>query len=471
MYRSSGSRLFSSFLLGILIASASFVSAEEQSSAVTVTIDNAPPQVTSIALSSAPYGNPEYAGGITPNVGTTTFHITGVVLDPNGENNIATTSAVFYRTDLAATSSCSAFLKNCYRALCTIDTAYGSSAEARYTCPIELASWADATGEGGAYASSSWTAYVAASDLTGTAGNATETTEVNSLLALTVPGDFDYGELAIGATTTAANAVEMIIAQGGNTAATIAVRGTSLACSVAGSIPVENQHWSLDRAAWDASESFSLATTATSTELHLARRVSESLIATSSLFFTLKIPDTGVGGTCTGLIYVDALASTNVGTLIDSRVKGVRYASKKRADGVTNGDGVFVRLPDDTVTFSIGSAVLGSISRNGATQSEFIFPQDLVGVARSNVTDARVTRIARFLQSLDEDQDVSNGIQISDAVHAAIKRRNLNIQTAKDADLQKAVRDAYKGRNLVSAAAAQAHLLETTKLFDPEAFD
>src|SRR3989338_2438121 len=76
-------RSIATFLLGIFIAGAAFVHAEEQSSTVTVVIDNAPPQVTSLGLSSVAYGNPEFAGGITPSVGTTTFHITVVLLDPN----------------------------------------------------------------------------------------------------------------------------------------------------------------------------------------------------------------------------------------------------------------------------------------------------------------------------------------------------------------------------------------------------
>lgn len=458
-------------MLGIFIAGAAFVHAEEQSSTVTVVIDNAPPQVTSLGLSSVAYGNPEFAGGITPSVGTTTFHMTGVLLDPNGAQNIATTTAVFYRTDLAATSSCSAFLKNCYRTSCTIDTSYGSASEARYTCPIELASWADATDVGSAYEDTIWTGHIQTTDLSALTATATTTVEINSLLAFTVPGTISYGALAIGATTTAANASEMIVAQGGNTAATIAVRGTDLSCSVMGSIPAVNQHWSLSRVEWDNAASFSLETSATSTDLYLARRVSTETIATSSLFFTIKIPETGVGGTCTGLIYVDAIASANVGTLVDSRVKGVRYTSQKNVNGITRDNGTFTRLPDDTVTFSIGSAVLGSISRNGATTNEFIFPQDLVGVARANVTDARVTRIARFLQSLDDDLDASNGIQISDAAHLAITQNNLNIQTLNDNRLRNTLQAVYPNRNLIPAAQAQDHLLETTKRFDPEAFD
>ena len=459
-------RIIVSFLLGVLIAGASFVSAEEQSSTVTVTIDNAPPQISSIALSSVAYGNPEYASGITPSVGTTTFHVTGVMLDPNGEQNIATSTAVFYRTDLTATSSCTAFLKNCYRTTCVLDTAYGSASEARYSCPFELASWADATDTGSAYASSTWTAFVQTTDLSELTTTSSTTVEVNSLLALTVPSTFDYGTLAIGATTTAENAVEMIVAQGGNTAATITVRSTALACSVAGSIPVENQHWSLSRTEWDNIASHPLAMSATSTDIYIARRVSVASLATSSLFFTVKIPESGVGGTCTGLMYIDAIASTNIGTLVDSSVKGVRYTSTNGISGTTRSNGTFIRLPDDTVTFTIGNTVLGSISRNGAAGNEFIFPQDLAGVARSNVTDVRVTRIAR---SLDDDLDASNGIQISDAAHAAITR-NINIQTTNDAQIRNAVRDLYPGRNLISAQQAQAHLLETTKLFDPEAF-
>jgi hypothetical protein len=64
------------------------------------------------------------------------------------------------------------------------------------------------------------------------------------------------------------------------------------------------------------------------------------------------------------------------------------------------------------VRFRIGELVLGEVAAVPADR--YVFPQDLVGVAReSGVNDTRVAVMAQLLQSLDTDGNPSNGITIA----------------------------------------------------------
>ncbi|MDE2418274.1 MAG: hypothetical protein KGN32_10755 [Burkholderiales bacterium] len=109
------------------------------------------------------------------------------------------------------------------------------------------------------------------------------------------------------------------------------------------------------------------------------------------------------GGSSTGA----STGSTQVATFIDSPVEGLTFRSSTLS-GLTDRNGNFPYMPGETVTFSIGNIVLGSLKPNG----DKVTPLQLVPGA-ANATDARVTRILRTLQSLDSDGNPENGIQIT----------------------------------------------------------
>ncbi len=93
----------------------------------------------------------------------------------------------------------------------------------------------------------------------------------------------------------------------------------------------------------------------------------------------------------------------------DGPVGGLEYRTETIVD-VTGPDGSFRFKPGETVIFSIGGIVLGR-----APAAKVMTPLDLVGgTARAN--DAEVLNICRLLQTLDDDADPGNGIQISNGV-------------------------------------------------------
>lgn len=130
-----------------------------------------------------------------------------------------------------------------------------------------------------------------------------------------------------------------------------------------------------------------------------------TLIVSLSLVASVFIIGCGGGSS-------DSTSSSIVnGQLIDDYLYNVDYVCNDGSSDVTDIEGRFscASLP---VSFRIGGLKLGEISV--MPFDSHVFPQDLLHVTRDDVNDTNVTAMARLLQSLDDDNNVSNGIYISD---------------------------------------------------------
>ena len=113
------------------------------------------------------------------------------------------------------------------------------------------------------------------------------------------------------------------------------------------------------------------------------------------------------------------------GVLVDSPVAGVAWESFSGKSGLTGGAGKFryTELASgtfiDTVTFSIGNIVLGRVP--GAP---YISVVELTNSFAP--TDRAAVNQLVFLQSIDADQNPSNGITVSDATRAAAVGQTLD---------------------------------------------
>jgi len=156
-------------------------------------------------------------------------------------------------------------------------------------------------------------------------------------------------------------------------------------------------------------------------------------------------------------------SSVKQGIFIDSAVAGVNYVSGALT-GTTTSAGVFNYENGKTVKFTVGGAVIG----NGIGQP-IMTPVNLVPNGSSS--HQAVINIARFLQTLDEDGDPTNGINITPAVVAAIPETepiDFNVSTevfGRNPVVQAIVTAVFQvtaetgGRQtLVSVAQAQSHL-------------
>src|SRR3989338_5693952 len=430
--------------------------------ATTAEIQNTAPTVDTIRFATSAYSADDLTStGVLPNVGTTrTIHINGIIHDKNGEDDIAssTLALVFHKT--TSTNACTADNNDCYR-ITTCDTNYtdGDDTQIAYNCEVPIQYFIDATDAASIYAEDTWTAYIEVEDFVTAQGTLSATIEVNSLLALNLPDAIDYGTRSLGEVSSSTTNIETTITQRGNTKADVQVSGGNIACTVLGSLATSTQAWALTSVGHSASTILTDALVAT--ERNIDIRTDESNELDVNLYWNIAIPASGVKGTCTGSNTIAIVAQTvEQASLIDGRIKGVRYVSESDT-GFTGGTGNFVIKPNETTSFYIGNVLLGSISYEDVPQDRLVFLQDLLGLPRTNVTDAGLLNRARFIQSLAEETNLTGAttLSIPSAAHTNLTA-SIDFATVDDTALQTEVQKVYSGRTLRTVVDAQEHLTE-----------
>ena len=111
--------------------------------------------------------------------------------------------------------------------------------------------------------------------------------------------------------------------------------------------------------------------------------------------------------------------STQTGVFLDDAVEGLRYETATQ-NGMTDANGTFKYQSGETIRFYVGDILIGE-----ASASDVMTPVNLVPGAVDE-QDQTVTNIARFLQTLDDDGDPSNGIKISSSVFDAASGQTLD---------------------------------------------
>lgn len=147
-------------------------------------------------------------------------------------------------------------------------------------------------------------------------------------------------------------------------------------------------------------------------------------------------------------------APTKIGYLVDSAVSGASYTCGSYG-GVTGSDGSFLYNEGDTCSFAIGRLSLGGTK---VPDDRYVSVGDLSGAGGSDSVSSSTLNIARLLQSLDEDDNPSNGISISTVSHNALQT-SMDAKTLNETQLITLVQNT--GKTLVSLSSAQSHL-ETT---------
>ena len=145
------------------------------------------------------------------------------------------------------------------------------------------------------------------------------------------------------------------------------------------------------------------------------------------------------------------------GVFLDAAVEGLRYKTKSQV-GLTDSKGTFRYQTNERVSFYVGDILIGS-----AKAADILTPINLVEGATSE-SDSQVTNILRFLQSVDEDRNLGNGISISAATVAALKGQTLDF-AASENDFELAYNvisdSVLGGKDLVDASAAREHFRNT----------
>ncbi|SDK74820.1 hypothetical protein SAMN04488034_101323 [Salinimicrobium catena] len=111
---------------------------------------------------------------------------------------------------------------------------------------------------------------------------------------------------------------------------------------------------------------------------------------------------------------------TETGIFIDSQVSGLKYTTETKS-GVTDENGKFEYIEGETVTFYVGDIVIGS-----GIAKENMSPIDIALSTNPDINSIEVKNISAFLQSLDNDNDPSNGIDIIASTVNAITVSNID---------------------------------------------
>jgi hypothetical protein len=143
-------------------------------------------------------------------------------------------------------------------------------------------------------------------------------------------------------------------------------------------------------------------------------------------------------------------ATKNTGTYIDSPVENIDYACGK-IEGTTDKDGVFHFETGSGCNFSVGTIPVRQI------KSDDLYPN--IRQVEDNLT------IAKFLMTLDNDGNASNGIEITDDVKKALEMGGIKTipSDGNMTNIYKVLIDAdigYKGE-IIDDAIAKKHLGET----------
>lgn len=119
------------------------------------------------------------------------------------------------------------------------------------------------------------------------------------------------------------------------------------------------------------------------------------------------------------------------GKFIDGAVQGLTFETATQ-EGVTNADGEFNYVEGEEITFKVGEVVLGSV-----VAKEEITPIDIAQVTdpSANLESPISKNIAAFLQTLDDDQDHTNGINLTADIIAAVGLQSIDFASSVSSTL------------------------------------
>ncbi len=167
------------------------------------------------------------------------------------------------------------------------------------------------------------------------------------------------------------------------------------------------------------------------------------------LLATLTLAGCGGGNTT---------SNTSTGYFVDSPVINADYdcIADNNYNKTTGADGSFNCIDMSNVRFRIGNLTLGEI--HTLPSDTYVFPQDLIGVARdTGINNAKVIAMAQLLQSLDSDGNPENGITIAKETKIAIAETKT---TFNPADLT-VYQDSTSAFHKPTCTQAKKHLEQT----------
>lgn len=179
----------------------------------------------------------------------------------------------------------------------------------------------------------------------------------------------------------------------------------------------------------------------------------------ATVLFGATLTSCGGSGSGGGTVVVD-----ETGAFLDSAVAGLYYtASPSGKSGRTDNFGQFNYSTNDTIEFKVGGTATGVII-GSASGSAVIIPED---IASGNSTKS--AKIAQLLQSMDDDSNADNGIDLTDfVINSTLSATIKNILAVNTATFSANNIASMTGKvvgsvTFVSIASATAHIEKTKK--------
>jgi hypothetical protein len=291
-----------SYVLGVLMVAGliTFSVALGAPATTSVTVGNATPTVTNVAITQSPIV-------LTENT-TASINVTADIADGNGCADVfssGTITGVLFRSGVSATSSCTQDARNCYRFTFTTTTAAGTctgGTDTAMTVSSSIPVWyfADATDASSSlgYSAQWWVAYAKPTDFSASTSNATSATavELNTLLGLQVTAAINYGVVAANADTGATNQ-PATTTNTGNSKLDIEFSGTNMTGPA--TLAATQQKYGTTTATY-ASLAYTLSTSPALKQTNLGIAVTSTAAAASTTYWGIAIPNGQTNGAYTG---------------------------------------------------------------------------------------------------------------------------------------------------------------------------
>ena len=188
---------------------------------------------------------------------------------------------------------------------------------------------------------------------------------------------------------------------------------------------------------------------------------------TSPLTPISKTDEGSSTGTTTGTITDNSSSTKELksGVFVDTVCTGLEYTvigtnGEIVTTGSTNEKGEFQFTENSKVIFKVGNTQIGEVNGLEVVTLFDVFED-------SSITDKRLLFIARLLQTLDSDEDTSNGITITEETKTSLNNLNISdlsngfdVSTA-EADAVLAMIAEMTGKTAVSENDAQSHLVDS----------
>jgi len=259
-----------------------------------------PPVASAVSIDSG-------ASGVTLTENATKNVVcSATVTDANGYADITSVEAKLYRTGVGSAASDDPNNHYTLAGDSQCVPSGGSGNTETYTCTFAVQFFAEPTDAGSIYASDNWTCLVTPSDSGGAGTAASDTIEVNTLLALNVTSSINYGNLSLGSTSGSYPKI-VTVTNTGNANMDPQVSSAAAMTCTTGTIPVANQEYA--DFSFTYGSGYTLSGTPTTLNLALPKPTSDTPVTANS-YWGISIPSTGISGSCSGSNTFTAVAGS-----------------------------------------------------------------------------------------------------------------------------------------------------------------